>query len=195
LTHDQGVITDASTNAARSTYTSNAEGRLKIDIEDKIMMLGVNKHPLVTLLTQVGKDYDGKAFKGSGILKRTATQPEFKWLEKLPGGRFCKVSASYSASGQIDISVSGAGSSSAYIFTAGDMVWNFRTGERMLVDSVQSATTVRIGTNGRAYGSTVAAAGAANDSLFIIGNVNEENGGVRNVNSTRTETESNYTLR
>ena len=192
-THDQGTITDDSSNAVRSTATSDAEGRLIIDVSNTIMMLGSNKHPLVQLLTSVGKDFDGKNWKGSGMLKKSTGNPEFKWFEKVPGGRFCKVSAAYSASGQIDISVSGAGSSSAYIFTPGDVVLNARTGERMLVDSIQSTTTVRIAANERSFGSTAAAAGAAQDSLFIVGNASEENSGARYVNTTRTSQESNYT--
>ena len=192
-THDRGAITDVATNAVRSTATSDAEGRLKIDVSDKIMMLGTNKHPLVSLLTNVGKDFDGKAWKGSSMLKKSTGNPEFKWFEKFPGGRYCKVAATYAASGQVDVSVSGAGTSSAYIFTPGDVVMNARTGERMLIDSVQSASTVRVVANGRAFGTTAATAGAANDSLFIVGNANEENSGARNVNTTRTNQESNYT--
>ena len=68
-THDQGTITDDSSNAVRSTATSDAEGRLIIDVSNTIMMLGSNKHPLVQLLTSVGKDFDGKNWKGSGMLK------------------------------------------------------------------------------------------------------------------------------
>jgi len=192
-THDQGTVDDSATNAVRDTATSDAEGRLKIDVADKIMMLGSNKHPLVQLLTQVGKDYDGKTWKGSGMLKQVTGNPEFKWFEKLPAGRYCRVAAGYAASGQIDISVSGAGSSSAYIFTKGDIVMNATTGERMLVDSIQSATTVRIVANGRSFGTSAAAAGLATESLFIVGNVNEENAGIRNINTTRTDQESNYT--
>lgn len=192
-THDRGPITDVSTNGERSTATSEAEGRLKINVADKIMMLATNKHPLVSLLTNVGKDYDGKSWKGSGMLKKATGNPEFKWFEKLPGGRYARASALYSASGQVDISVSGAGSSSAYIFTPGDVVMNARTGERMLVDSIQSATTVRIASTGRAFGTTAASAGAANDSLFIVGNANEENSVARNINTTRSSQESNYT--
>ncbi len=157
------------------------------------MMLGTNKHPLVSLLTNVGKDFDGKAWKGSSMLKKATGNPEFKWFEKVPGGRYCKVSAAYASSGQVDITVSGAGTNSAYIFTAGDVVMNARTGERMIVDSIQGTTTFRVVANGRAFGTTAAAAGAAQDSLFIIGNASEENSGARNINTTRTGQESNYT--
>lgn len=58
-THDQGAaITLAGANAGRTTATSYAEQRLIVDAVDKIFLLEPNKHPLVTLLTNVGKVYD-----------------------------------------------------------------------------------------------------------------------------------------
>ena len=159
---------------------------------DKIHLLEPNKHALVTLLTSVGKVYDGKSWKGSGLLKAPTGNPEFSWFEKFYGGRYAKVSGTYST-GAVTITVTGAGSSSAYIFTVGDIVLNQRTGERMLVATIASTTTITIGTDGRAFGTTAAAAGADGDELFIIGNVNEEGSNARNVNNTRSNKESNYT--
>ena len=75
-THDTGVITDAATNAARSTAVSSAEGRLVVDAVDKIFLLEPNKHPLVSLLTNVGKVWDGKSWTGSSMLKASTTNPE-----------------------------------------------------------------------------------------------------------------------
>lgn len=51
-THDRSttVITDG---GARDTAVSSAEGRLIIDAVDKIFLLEPNKHPLVSLLTNV----------------------------------------------------------------------------------------------------------------------------------------------
>lgn len=70
-THDQGAaLTLSATNAGRTTATSSTEQRLIVDAVDKIFLLEPNKHPLVTLLTNVGKVYDGKAWKGSSMLKR-----------------------------------------------------------------------------------------------------------------------------
>ncbi len=94
------------------------------------------------------------------------------------------------------ITVTGAGSSSGYIFTPGDIIKNARTGENLLVDhtTVPTTTTITVVTAGRAFGTTAAAAGADGDGLYIIGNVNEENASARNVNVTRSTKESNYTL-
>ena len=63
----------------------------------------------------------------------------------------------------------------------------------MLVATIASATTITVAAAGRAFGTTAAAAGADADGLYIIGNVNEENSGARNVNTTRSSKETNYT--
>lgn len=115
-----------------------------------------------------------------------------KWMEHFYGGRYAKVSGTYST-GAVTISVTGAGSSSAYIFTVGDIVKNARTGENMLVATIATAGTITVASGGRAFGTTAQAAGADGDGLYIIGNVNEENSGARNVNTTRTNFETNYT--
>jgi len=80
MTHDQGSVTIDSSNAARTTAVSSAEGRLIVDAVDKVFLLEPNKHPLVTLLTNVGKVWDGKAWKGTGMLKQATGNPEFKWF-------------------------------------------------------------------------------------------------------------------
>lgn len=192
-THTQGTVTVDSSNAARSSATSSTEGRLVVDAVDKIFLLEPNKHPLVSLLTNVGKVYDGKSWKGQGLLKAMTGNPEFKWFEDYYGGRYAKNSGSYAASGALTLTVTGAGSSSAHIFTVGDIIMNARTGERMLVATIASATTITIASAGRAFGTTAAAAGADGDGLFIVGNVNEEGAGARNVNTTQSSPQTNYT--
>lgn len=192
-THDQGVVTSTAGNAARGTAISSAEGRLIVDAEDKIFLLEPNKHPLVSLMTSVGKTYDGKAWKGMSLMKSGTGNPEFKWFEDFYGGRYAKNSGTYAASGALTITVTGAGSSSAFIFTVGDIIKNARTGENMLVATIASSTTVTVAAAGRSFGSTSAAAGADGDGLFIVGNVNEENAGARNVNTTRSTPQTNYT--
>lgn len=188
-THDQGTVALASGNGARDTAVSAAEGRLIVDAVDKIFLLEPNKHPLVTLLTNVGKVYDGKAWKGSSLLKRATGNPEFKWFEDVYGGRYARVAAVYNSSAT-SIDVTGAGTSSAYIFTVGDIVKNARTGENVIVTAITDSDTIAVA---RAFGTTAAAAGVVGDSLFIVGNASEENSGVRNVNATRSTPQTNYT--
>lgn len=75
-THETGVITTSGTNYARDTDTSSAEGRLKVDVVDKLFLLEPTKHPFTTLLTNVGKVWDGQGYKGSGLLKASTGNPE-----------------------------------------------------------------------------------------------------------------------
>jgi hypothetical protein len=183
-THDQG----STSSAARNTATSLAEGRLIIDAVDKIFLLEPNKHPLVTLLTNVGKVWDGKAWVGSGMMKAVTGNPEFKWFEDVYGGRYARTTNAELAN-SVTIEVTGAGTTSTYIFTVGDVVRNSRTSENFLVTAVSAAAL----TVTRGFGSVAAAAMNAGDGLFIIGNVNEENAGARNVNATRSTPQTNYT--
>lgn len=187
-THDRSttVVTDG---GARDTAVSSAESRLVVDAVDKIFLLEPNKHPLVSLLTNVGKVWDGKAWTGQGLQKAPTGNPEFQWYEDVYGGRYARAASSQIAGAGTCV-VTGAGSSSAYIFTIGDVVRNARTGENYLVTAIAGANTITI-TN--SYGDTPAAAIAAGDGLFIIGNVSSENAGARNVNTTRSTKCSNYT--
>lgn len=188
-THDQGTVASTSGNASRSTAVSSAEGRLVVDAVDKIFLLEANKHPLVSLMTNVGKVWDGKAWTGQSLMKAPTGNPEFKWFEDVYGGRYAKAAAA-AAAGAAAVDVSGAGASSAYIFTVGDIVKNSRTGENYLVTAITDADTIAIS---RAFGTTAAAAINAGDGLFIVGNASEENAGARNVNTTRSVGQTNYT--
>ena len=190
MTHDTGTATAKQ----RSTAVSSAEGRLKVDMVDKIYLLDSTITPLTALLTNVGKSYDGKTWQGQGMQKRITDNPEFKLLEDKYGGRYAKVVGTYTDPlVACTITVTGAGTSPAYIFTIGDILINKRTGERMEVETVASSTTITIAAGGRSIGSTAAAQGADGDGLYIIGNASEEGATARNVNSTRSATQSNYT--
>ena len=113
------------------------------------------------------------------------------------GGRYARVVGTVSNAANQTVTVTGAGSSSGAIFTLGDVVKNARTGECFTVGTV-AATTIVAAVRG--FGSTGAVPGttgyamADGDGLFIVGNVNEENSGARNVNSTQTAPQTNYTL-
>ena len=187
--HLQGLVTPEAGNAARTTLESAEEGRLIVEASDKIMLLEPNKHPLVSLMTSVGKVYDGKAWKGNGILKAATGNPEFSWFEDFYNGRYCTVAGALKDDDVI-ITVDGAGTNSAYLFTVGDVVKNSLTDENMLVVEITSGSSITVE---RAFGSTAAAAIDDDSGLFIVGNVNEENSGARNVNTTRAAKESNYT--
>ena len=108
--------------------------------------------------------------------------------EDFYGGRYAKVATNY-AINAANIDVTGAGSSSAYIFTVGDVLKNSRTGENMLVTAINNAGNISIT---KAYGTTADLAGVSGDGLFICGNVSEENSGARNVNTTESSKQTNY---
>lgn len=141
-------------------------------------------------MTNVGKVWNGKSWAGAGMQKAVTGNPSFTWFEDHYGGRYARVALAYDGSTDpVTITVTGAGSSPAYIFTVGDMIKNARTGENMLVASIATATTI---TATRAFGTTAIAAGLAGDGVFIVGNVSEENAGARNVNTTQTAQQSNF---
>lgn len=123
------------------------------------------------------------------MLKAPTAAPEFRCYEDKFGGRYAKVNAAY-ASGDSTITVAGAGTNSAYIFTPGDVILNARTGERMKVLTISGTTTITVS---RSVGTTPAAAGVIGDGLYIIGNTNEENATARNVNTTQKTKQTNLT--
>lgn len=182
----QGFANTAA-NAARDTSVSVAEGRMVVDVVDKVFLLEPTRHPLTTLLNEV-RVSDG-TIKGSRIMKASTGNYEFGWLEATYGGRYAKASIAMSTS-DTNLDVHGAGTNSAYIFTPGDVVKNARTGEVFIVSSITDGNTVVIV---RSFGSTAAAAMNAGDGLFIIGSASEENAGARNVNQTRSTKQTNYT--
>ena len=51
--HDQGTVISTNANAARTSAVSVSEGRMIVDAVDKIFLIEPNKHPLVSLLTNV----------------------------------------------------------------------------------------------------------------------------------------------
>jgi hypothetical protein len=192
--HDVGPITNTAGNGVRDTAIANTEGRLVIDMADNIFVLDVKVSPFTSLITSNGRTWDGKTLKGQALRKRVVENPTFSELEDNIGGTTTRVGAGgYAASGAVTITVGNAGTTPAYIYTPGDVVLNTRTGERMLVATVATSTTITVAAAGRAFGTTAAAAGLGNDTLLIIGNVNEQFAFARNVNNTRSTKVDNYT--
>lgn len=77
-THDSGPWAVGAGNKVRTTIVSAAEGRLIVEVQNKIFLLDPISHPLSTLLTSVGKLPDGKGgWKGAGVSKVAVGNPEF----------------------------------------------------------------------------------------------------------------------
>ncbi len=155
---------------------------------DKVFLLEANKHPLVTLLNEV-RASDG-AYKGSRIMKAVTGNPSFDWFEDTYGGRYARVAIAMNTTATA-LDVSGAGTNSAYIFTVGDVVKVARTGENVIVTAITDGDTIAVS---RGFGTTAGTAMVVGDGLFIIGNANEENAAARNVNTTRSTKQTNFTL-
>lgn len=195
--HTTGPITNTSGNAATQTGGAailSTEGRQVIDVSDTIYFLNPTLNPFSTFLTSYGKEYNGETYEGVGMRTRSVQGPLFHCLTDQMPGRYASVSGTY-GTGAVTVTVTGAGSTPARIFTVGDTVKNIRTGEVMLVATIAGDTTITLAATGRAFGTTAAAAGADGDQLVIIGNANEENSALRNANSTEVDEEYNYTLR
>jgi len=181
-------VVGTTTAGSRSTSTLASAGVQKLEVADKIKLLKPNDHPFVSYLTNVGS-----GAPSTSIGKKSTSQVKFEGIEDAYSGVWAKESGTYSASGAITITVTGAGSQPAYLFTVGNLVKNTRTGEVMKVDAVASETEISIASTGRSYGTSAAAAGADGDDLLILGNVNEEGGDTPNVNTTLSERSYNYT--
>lgn len=187
--HLRGTAT--SSTGMRNTDTSATEGIAKVDAADKIFLLTPNKNPLLTLFTNIGKTASGGSWNGVGLMKSVTGNSTFDCFEDVYGGRWAKVSGTYTTADSATVTVTGAGSSPAYIFTVGDVVMNSRTGERMQVATISGANTITV--TKRGIGTSTELAGADGDDLYIIGNANEEGAGVRNVNATVKTKGTNYT--
>ena len=191
--HVQGSVFNVSGNASRDTKTAFDEGRLKIDMVDYIALLEPTQAPLTTILTQPVQVPDGQGYKAVGVRKAPVVgNYEFSWLEDKYSSRFARVS-SYAVSGDTTIGITAAGAEPAYIFTVGDVVMNIRTGEKFLVKTIGSSSTITVDSNGRGFGSTASATMVSGDGLMILGSANAENATARNANTTKVKKLSNFT--
>lgn len=151
---DVQAITNQTVIRARESTENIPSARRVRDVESKLAYLDPDAAPF-TLLLQ-------KARKG------TASNPKFEWIEKDLPARWSQVNngAGY-ASGATAIVVD----YSRY-FSVGDIINVVRTGEKMRVSAVDTATETL--TVVRGVGSTAAAALVDNDDLQIIGNAYAE---------------------
>jgi hypothetical protein len=78
--HQVGPIT---TTGPNDTSVSKAEGRLVLDVVDKIFLLEPNMNPLTTFLLNVGKTVTDGSAGSSGILSAACVNPEFSWINPL----------------------------------------------------------------------------------------------------------------
>lgn len=171
--------------------TLNIEQSQRIpDVDDKIYILEPNASPLTAFLTQIGKIGDGAGkFRGSPLLKRTVTNPEFTEYEDQYSGVWAKINLS---GGYLTTDVTFVvDTPGASIFTKYDMVKNMRTGEIYRVTAVSYTNNTITVT--RAQGSVSAAAINNDDDLYILGNAFEEGSKSGDSNTTKLVKVTNFT--
>jgi hypothetical protein len=193
-THVEGDLTTASTNGFRNAAHSYNEGSHRTDISNDLAIIDSESNPLLTTVTNVGRTYDGKSWgpRQGAIARKPSESYKFEELTDFMPGRVATVSGTYAASGDVTVTLTGAGTTPAYIFVPGDLVRNARTGEVMVVATVASATTITVAAAHRGFGTTAASAGADGDHLFLTSSLGEEGGVPKNANSTVKRLGYNY---
>ncbi len=167
-----------------SRSTENATAR-KYDMKDTIGLLDVNKYPLLAILTNAGKSCTGE---GKAMKKKETTDPQFDWYEDTFGVRSAVV-----ASGNWDPDTGGTftvTTPEGNYFQAGDIVLDSEHGWVFKVASV-TATTVVVGAE---IGADTGAGATdfAGDTIWIIGNANEEGAGLRAIKGTASALKHGY---
>lgn len=154
--------------------TANMQtAKLKIDMSEKIALLQPSATPLITFLKRAKSN------------SKSATNPEFKWMEDDLGARWDAIN---NGAGYLAADTSIAVDHGDYFFI-GAVIKIPRTGEVVLVTNIVTNTLTVV----RGYGTTAAAALVDNDPLCIIGNANEEGSGTLTLKSTQEGVVTNYT--
>lgn len=149
------------------------QNKLVIDMSDTIGLLQPNAEPFMSFLKIAKRNTEA------------ASNPKFEWMEDdlLPRWDAINAGSGY-ASTITDLVVD-----NGPYFSVNDVVKVPRTGEVLLVTVIATNTL----TVTRGYGLTAAAALVDNDPLVIIGNVNQEGAGTRELKSTAEVAKFNYT--
>jgi hypothetical protein len=150
-----------------ATDTINQAQRV-VDMDDRIADLEPNVAPLTTLTKK--------------LRKRKAIAPKIEWLEHEPMPRFDVLSAS-AASNATALPVTNGN-----YFRVGDLIRNTNTGVGFEI----TATAAGNVTVGAPLGSVGAAAHASGDEIFIVGNMNGEGVGLREIKTPKLANAYNY---
>jgi hypothetical protein len=158
-------------NGVRDTLNVQ-QAKMKIDMSEKIALLQPEKTPFITFM---------KRAKGNTL---AANNPKFNWLEDDLGARWDAVNqVTETAVGTSVVVDNGT------YFSVGDIVKVPRSGEVFLVTAITTNTLTVV----RGYGVTAAALLQDNDPIVIIGNVNAEGSGTRDIKTTQEIEVFNYT--
>jgi hypothetical protein len=149
---------------------------------DVISLLDVNRYPILGILTNAGKDPVTK--QGKAMKKKETSDPEFKWYEDDLGKRQLTGSGTVDPDGG-NLTVTGE---SQYC-QVGDVIVVAKQKWVFQITAIVDANTVTVGAE--LGGATGAAADASGD-VWIIGNVNEEGAGLRDIKGTSPSEKVGY---
>lgn len=149
----QAIPNQTVVRARESTENTTASRRIR-DVSKKIHQLDPDAAPF-TLLLQRGK-------------KQQCSEPKFEWIQRGLAAKWSQINAGAGYAAGITALVV----DHARYFSVGDIVNAVRTGEKIRVTAVDTATNTL--TVVRGVGGTAAAALVDNDDLQIIGNAYAE---------------------
>lgn len=167
--------------------TSNLSAR-RYDMSDVVSLLNVARYPLLSILTNAGKD--PASGKGKALKKAETTDSEFKWYEDDFGSREATIAASQTVDPDASTKTFDVASGQGARFRARDVIQFMQNKWTFEVTAV-SGDTLTVGAElGGATGSGVDVSASV---IWIIGNANEEGAGLRSLKSTAPVEKTGYT--
>jgi hypothetical protein len=150
-----------------ATDTINQSQRVP-DMDEAIAELDPNEAPLVALTKK--------------LRRKPAIAPKVEWLEHEPMPRFDVLSAT-AASNATSLPITNGN-----YFRVGDLIRNTNSGAAFEVTATASGNI----TVGAALGSVTPVAHASGDEIFIVGNLNAEGSGLREIKTPKLANQSNF---
>lgn len=165
--------------------TSNVAGR-KYDVADVVSLLDVDRYPLLSILTNAGKDPVTK--QGKAMKKKETSDPEFKWFEDEFQGRTVTTATGntgkdISAAITVDVA-SGQGVRLA----VGDVIRFVTAGYTFEVTAISTDAITLTAELGGATGTV----DLSSLEVWIIGNANEEGANLREIKGTTSTEKTGY---
>lgn len=157
--------------------TSNLSAR-KYDVADVISLLDVGEYPMLAILTNAGKDPASK--QGKALKKMETTDPEFKWYEDEFGSREATTATGQTGKNIASTPDVAVASGQGTRFAVGDIIQFVASKYTFEVTAIASDTLTLSNELGGATGTV----DLSSLTVWIIGNANEEGGGLREIKGT-----------
>lgn len=166
--------------------TSNLSAR-KYDVADVISLLDVGEYPMLAILTNAGKDPASK--QGKALKKMETTDPEFKWYEDEFGSREATTATSQTGKNIASTPDVAVASGQGARFAVGDIIQFVASKYTFEVTAISTDTLTLSNELGGATGTV----DLSSLTVWIIGNANEEGGGLREIKGTTPVEKVGYT--